>query len=246
MGEKMRLSYSKISDFVACPRKFWLSYIKCVPLQSNKYLVAGKEIHELLHKSTFEQDWKTFLLTHPKYAEFKPMVDNYLEYQEALVKAGGNPVPHIAEMKYHDREWDFSLVIDRIDKHRGRKLLLDYKSDSKVDQNKHDMQLLLYAYFYNKIHPHDPITHYGPFFIKQRKGVAAKEITQEKLQEALDWLKKQKTDIESRGLESNKFLPNPNEHCFFCTHQVTGMCVPGRKQCEVKESVEITEHAELN
>lgn len=239
----MRLSYSKVSDFLQCPRKFWLTNIQKVPLQSNKYLIAGKEIHDILYYSTMEPDWKNYILSHPKYEEYKIMADNYIFYQENYIKSGGNPVPYAVEVKSHNKEWDFSMVFDRIDKHNGRKVLIDYKSDSKVDFEKHEMQLLVYAYFYNHDHPDDPITHYVPFFIKVRKAIKEKdvrEITPERLKKAEEWLRTNKNDIESRGLKSNKFLPNPGFYCNYCSHKATFMCDKYPKE-EEKQIVELNE-----
>ena len=148
-----RLSYSKMGDFVQCPRKFWLSHIKGIPLEQNKYLIAGKETHEILYQSTLESDWKGFILNHPKYIEYKQAMDNYIVYQENLIKAGGSPVPEFAEIKYRDEELDFSLVIDRVDKFAGKRLLSDYKTDRLPEEGKHDRQLLLYVHFFNKNNP---------------------------------------------------------------------------------------------
>lgn len=236
----MRLSYSKVSDFEQCKRKFWLSHIKCLPMKDNKYLVAGKETHEILYLSTLEQDWAGYLVTHPKYQEYKQAIDNYIVYQEKIVAAGANPVPEYAEMKYRDEELDFSLVVDRIDYFNGKRLLIDYKTDRLPDENKHDKQLLLYVHFFNKLHPEKKITHFAPFFVKARKSANIRPVDPVAVQEAVDWLLRTKWDIENRGVESNKFPCNPDNYCIFCNHRE--VCREGMTYiAKASESVEITE-----
>ena len=237
-----RLSYSKITDFVQCPRRYWLSHIKCLPLEQNKYLIAGKETHEILHQSTMVDDWKGFILSHPKYQEYKQSMDNYIVYQEKLIKAGGNPVPEFAEMKYRDEELDFSLVVDRIDEFNGKRLLIDYKTDGTPIEGKHDKQLLLYTHFFNKLHPHTPITHYAPFFVKARKGINVKPVDNVEVMEAVDWLLRTKWDIENRGKESNMFPCKPDKHCNFCSHRLSFCCKQGMDYMDkICQSVEITD-----
>jgi CRISPR/Cas system-associated exonuclease Cas4 (RecB family) len=243
----VRLSYSKISDYENCPRKYWLTYVKEVPIQPNKYLKIGREIHEILYNSTLYKDWRRYLLTHPKYKEYQTMIDNYVSYQEKIVDAGGNPVPELAEMKYREEDLDFSWIIDRIDSFKGRKLLCDYKSDAIADNNKHDKQLLIYTYFYNKRYPEAPITHYAPFFIKTRKSIKAKEVTKEKLDEIYEWFINMKKEIESKGEDYKEFPTKPSKLCEWCSHATTGVCKVGIKHIEENNKiVEMGENNELD
>lgn len=228
----MRLSYSKIADYETCPRKFWFTYIKGLRPEANKYMIAGREIHEMLHYSTMRDNWKEYLLSHPKYDDYKAMVDNYIVYQDKVIKLGADPVPHKTEVKFHDAEYDFSLVIDRVDRFNGRTLITDYKSDAKPDKDKHDKQLLLYSYFYSRKFPEDTVTHYAPFFIKAHKNIKAKELKSEDVQEALEWLKKNKKEIEEKGTNHENFPPKPNRLCEWCGHRTGGYCKEGIKFIE--------------
>jgi hypothetical protein len=222
-----RLSFSKLNDFETCPRKYYLGYIKCVPFVSNQYLEKGKKIHDLLFQSTLVDDWKGYLLGNPEYGDYQIMIDNYIAYQDDVIKKGGDATPFAAEVKFYDREYDFSVVLDRIDKFNGYKLITDYKSDNKPVQGKHDKQLLIYTFFYNKHNPTDPITHFAPLFIKKNKSLKAKPVTEEGIKEAMDWLKKNKADIESRGTDETKYPPNAGFQCKWCSHWETGNCSMG-------------------
>lgn len=232
----MRLSYSKLNDFETCARKYWLTYIKGVPIVANQYLTKGKKIHDLLFQSTLVDDWKGYLIGVPEYSEYGEMINNYVEYQNSVIKSGGTAVPYAAEVKFYDREYDFSVVLDRIDKFNGYKLLTDYKTDGKPVQGKHDKQMLIYAFFYNKHNPTDPITHFAPFFIKKNKTIKAKPVTEEGIKMAMDWVKKHKTDIENRGIDESKYPPSAGFQCKWCSHWETGNCEMGKNYMNRSET----------
>ncbi|TRZ49318.1 MAG: Dna2/Cas4 domain-containing protein [Dehalococcoidia bacterium] len=240
----VRLSYSKITDYEMCPRKYWCTYVKGLRSEPNQYLIAGKEIHELLYNSTLQKDWKKYLLEHPSYDTYKVMIDNYIVYQDKIISVGGNPVPEMAEVKFHDEDLDFSMVIDRVDVFNDRVLLMDYKSDAKVDQDKHDKQLLIYSYFYNKNFPDKPVTHYAPFFIKKNKSIKAKELTDEKMNWAMDWVKKNKEEIESKSDEYKDFPATPGATCRWCGHYLSGVCRVGIKAVQEQMEAEVPKEFE--
>ena len=233
-----RLSYSKLSDFETCPRKFWLTYIKKVPFISNKYLIMGRRIHEILHTSTKKKDWRSYLMNHPQKGKYGLMINNYIEYQDNVIEIAGPDTLTHAEVKLRDEEIDLTGVIDRIDKFNGKVLITDYKSDSKISRTKHDRQLLIYSHLYNKKYE-DKITHMAPLFLKNEAKIKSKIVTQEKIDEAMKWVIELKKDIESRGLDGVNFPPKINKFCAWCSHCESRLCMEGHTA--VHEGPKITE-----
>jgi hypothetical protein len=235
----VRLSYSKLNSYEMCQRQFYYSYIANYPQVQNKYLVEGSEIHNLLYLSTKEDDWKFFLLNHPKYQQYKEMIDNYVKYQEYISVNGGSITPEYAEYKMYDKDLDFSLVIDRIDSFDGKKVICDYKSDSKVDRSKHDKQLILYTYFYNKLKKsgEKEAEYFGPLFLKHDTKLKCKKISQQQIDDVLNWVKRLKKEIESKK-NIEDFKPNINPFCKNCSHFLTGICKDFKKNDEITEMSE--------
>jgi len=239
----MRLSYSKISSYTTCPRKYFFESVVGIQTEPNKYLTIGKRIHEIMYNAVLETDWKKYLQEVKEYQdpEYKPMIDNFIIFQDNVIKAGGNPKPQVAEVKYYDADMDFSLVIDRIDKHENRKLLCDYKSDGTVS-NKHEKQLLIYCFFYNKFHPEDPITHYGPLFIKKQTMIKAKPVTAEKINEAMNWVMENKKEMETKGKDVKEYNEKPGYLCKYCSFAKKGYCEAGytymNNKAETDEMIE--------
>lgn len=230
----MRLSYSKISSYEKCPKEFWLTNIKKVPFVANKYIKAGLRIHELLKEAQDSDDYKKYLMEHPEYQEFKVMIDNFIEYQDNIKELGGDPKPIYSEYKLYDPELDFSLIIDRIDSFNGRGMISDWKSDGKVDREKHDKQLIIYSYMFNKLKKKDDplITDYGAFLLKFDKKIKNKKLTEDKVKETIDWLKRIKSDIDSKGIEEKNYPAKTNEFCKYCSHYTSGLCKEGKEKVE--------------
>jgi CRISPR/Cas system-associated exonuclease Cas4 (RecB family) len=227
----VRLSYSKISDFEMCPRKYYYGYIAKIEGEPNKYLIIGRDIHDILYKSTMEDDPVQYVLAHPKYDEYEDMVNNYVLLLESMKKAGANVIPNKAEIKFHDTVFDFSGIIDRIDKHNGRILISDYKSDNRVNRSKHDRQLLLYSFFYERIYKETP-THIGAFFLRHDNNIKAKEIDREAQSEAVKWLYKTKKEIERKGTDITNYESRPQFLCKYCSFGEIGICKEGKEFLE--------------
>jgi hypothetical protein len=225
----VRLSFSKLKDFEICNRKYWLNHIKKVPFIPNVEMERGRKIHEILYKSTFEIDWKGWLLNHPEYGTFKDMLDNYITYQTTIVGMGGSAKPAKAEYKIYNSDMDFSAVIDRADKFNGQILLTDYKSDAKPNYTKHDDQLLLYTYLLEEETPGLKIHYIAPFFLKHETMVKPKPVDRKKQLEVVNWAKKLKSEIEAKGFDEINFPACPGNLCGWCSHHAAGYCEEGKK-----------------
>jgi RecB family exonuclease len=155
------------------------------------------------------------------------MIDNYISYQDNIIKVGGTPVPFIREYKIFDSELNFSGVIDRGDYHNGKVLLTDYKSDSKVNENKHDDQLLIYSYLLSRQNPSIKVDYISPFFIKHSSNIKPKKVSKERMEKSVKWLINLKNQIESLGTDEKNFPANPCNLCGWCSHHMTGHCQEG-------------------
>jgi CRISPR/Cas system-associated exonuclease Cas4 (RecB family) len=242
----MRLSYSKLKDFEICKKKFFLNHIIKVPFIANEAMEAGKKIHEILYDSTFQINWKDWLISHPEYTTFKDMIDNYITYQSKIVEVGGSPVPFIREYKIYDTELDFSAIIDRADYHNGKVLLSDYKSDGKANYSKHDDQLLIYSYLLSRQNPSVKVDYYAPFFLKHDTMIKPKKLTKEKQEKSVKWMLDMKKEIENCGFDEKNFPASPGNLCGWCSHHTTGYCEEGKKfMCNDVNIVEMGEDDEI-
>jgi hypothetical protein len=224
----MRLSYSKLSDLEVCEKKFFLSHIKFVPTVANKFMKAGIEVHDILYESTKRINWKQYIFSNPKYYEFKEMLDNYIDYQDRLIASGGSSMPLHAELKLFDPKFNFSLKIDRVDKGaRDRVLISDYKSDASPDYKKHRRQLLIYAFFYNRLMK-ERVTHIAPLFLKKPIKLRASKIVTREMDEAIFWIKKGMKKVDDKGKSEDKYEAKPSPLCLYCTHYELNYCKIGR------------------
>jgi len=242
----VRLSYSKINSFRTCPRQYYYSSVKKVPFVPNKWMIAGNEVHKIYEDASLSDDYETYITTHKDYDKYKVMMDNYISYMKHIESQGENPKPKVAELKIYDKDFDFSLIIDRIDaKKDGTVLLSDYKTDSKVNYDKHMNQLLIYSYFFEKKYG-KPVDYIGVYFCKHHKKLNKPvKVTKELIDGAIKWLMDGKKDIESLiGKPETAYTAKTSKLCEYCSHRINGYCKEGAKYVEdlykTSEPVEVS------
>jgi len=223
----MRLSYSKLRSFETCPRQFFYSAIKKISYVPNKYMKAGLNMHDMLYKSTFEEDWEGWITNHEIYPEYTEMCDNYIVYNKKIKEKSNNKNPLFAEHKIHDKEHDFALVIDRVDLFDKELLLSDYKTDASGSITKHDKQLLLYSYFFQRAYPQYRITHIAALYLKKKRLGKIRPIDSEEVKNTVKWMKDLKAEIESRTPVEENFEPNCSRLCNWCGFRDNGVCKEG-------------------
>jgi len=103
----------------------------------------------------------------------------------------------------------------------------DYKSDSKVNENKHDDQLLIYSYLLSRQNPSIKVDYISPFFIKHSSNIKPKKVSKERMEKSVKWLINLKNQIESLGTDEKNFPANPCNLCGWCSHHMTGHCQEG-------------------
>ena len=227
----VRLSYSKVKSFDTCPRQYYFSSVKKVPFVSNKWMKAGNDVHKIYELASLSDDYEQYITTHEDYEKYKVMMDNYIRYMKYIESQGESPKPKVAELKFHDKDFDFALIIDRIDvKKDGTVLLSDYKTDSKVDYDKHMNQVLLYSYFFEKKYG-KPIDYVGVYFCKHHKKLNRPvKVTKELVDGAMKWFLGIKKKIEAlEGQPEEAYEAKTSKLCEYCSHQQQGFCKPGMK-----------------
>jgi len=230
----VRLSYSKVKSYDTCQRQYYFSSVMKVPFVSNKWMVAGNDVHTIYEDASLSDDYEMYITTHKDYDKYKVMMDNYIRYMQHVEKQGESPKPKITELKFWDADFDFSLIIDRIDQKKdGTTLLSDYKTDGKVDYDKHMNQVLLYAYFFEKKYG-KKIDYVGVYFAKHHKKLNRPlKVTKELIDGAMKWMTDIKADIESKlGKPEDAYECTFSRLCEYCSHRDKGFCKPGVKYVE--------------
>jgi len=230
----VRLSYSKLNSFNTCPRQYYFSSVKKVPFKANKWMIAGSDVHKIYEDASLSPNYRQYITTHKDYEKYKVMMDNYIKYMQHIESRGESPRPKVAELKLYDKDLDFALIIDRIDvKMDGTTLLSDYKTDSKVNYDKHMNQLLLYAYFFQK-HYDREIDYVGVYFCKHHKKLNRPvKVTKELVDDAMKWLLDTKEEIESLiDKPEEAYEAKTSRLCEYCSHREAGFCKPGMKYVE--------------
>jgi hypothetical protein len=203
-------------------------HIKQVPIIENIFMTRGKEIHEMLYESSMASDWKEFLETHEKKEDYKEMINNYICYQDNAIKEWNMCRPRYAEIKLYDAEEDFSLVIDRVDVIDKKIIISDYKSDAKFNEFKHDKQLVLYSWFYNKMLNRENYPVYiKPIFLKKKKQFDERLVTKEMFNENLNWFHTNKNGIITNLNNPDHFTPTTSPLCKWCPCYLSGECKEG-------------------
>lgn len=232
----VRLSYSKVKSFDTCPRQYYFSTVKKVPFVQNKWMKAGNDVHKIYEDASISDNYELYIKSHDDYDKYKVMMDNYIKYMQHIEKQGESTKPKITELKFHDKDYDFALIIDRIDvKKDGTSLLSDYKTDGKVDYNKHMNQVLLYAYFFEKEYGKS-IDYVGVYFAKHHKKLNRPvKVTKELIDGAMKWFTDIKKEIELKiGLPEEAYEAKTQKLCEYCSHAQSGICKPGLAYVESK------------
>ena len=237
----VRLSYSKVNSFNTCPRQYYFSSVKKVPFISNKWMIAGNDVHRMFEDASMSDDYVLYLTTHEDYDKYKVMCDNYISYMKFVEATGESTKPKTVELKIYDKDYDFALIIDRIDvKKDGTTLITDYKTDGQVNYKKHQNQLLLYSYFLDKNTPEGIKTDYiGVFFCKHHKKLNRPvKVTKEKVDEAMNWFLEIKDKIEALMNEPEEaYEAKTSSFCAYCSHYTSGNCKPGVDHVDNKGEV---------
>lgn len=146
-------SFSKISTWVSCPKKFKYCYIDKVPVEERDRtpLIKGGAIHSILEHYPNPSN-------HKKAPEYQHIVDEYLKsgYRELFDLPNTRELAIALDENFNPVEYSKSTLfrgyIDFVAMKDNRMLICDYKSGKAKDEKYQDYsQLIYYAiYMFNK------------------------------------------------------------------------------------------------
>jgi len=232
-----RTSFSQNNMFHKCPRAWFYSYVKKVPVISDmSYAHAGNVIHKVLEewyanklttmdaaKKKFELLWKVNKLDTAKWlkdsVDFIETEKKKSEYWLMCVNGINLKVDTTSvEMKifFKDVLGYLDVVNTKEDK------IWDWKSStrSKENEEEYTMQLMFYSYLYKRKFGR-LLADAGVFYLKYTgtKGTLVVHPTEKDIEQSEKW----HTDIQQRMeiVTSSNKTPEMCDHCFFfCPHKV--------------------------
>lgn len=231
------LSWSRLSDYNQCPRKFRLKYIDKVFKEEEKsiHLQKGAELHKQL------EDYVLARLGHgqmpigfaPQVQQTIPIIDGffasgYQVYPEAQVSAGRNwqPLEWFDKSTMYRAIWDVIAIKDTV-------FIGDYKSGKVYDYGKDYGQLHLSGAIALHRFPDKPAVDVAYLYIEHKHTVSFRIYRDEAYRRKPEdvHLSMVQTHFENefeKVQKDTEFKPTPNEFCKWCPANKT-QCQFSRK-----------------
>lgn len=230
----MKLSKSKVNQFLKCRRAFKYQYIDEIEQEPNDAMQMGTDIHELA-----EQFIKTGGISSDNYREkLQELADKQDSQYDLDIHLN-----HLAEffedvfqnekMHYevfsvedyiHDKEHDFSGLADLVVRDENNDvIIIDYKSGKSNSIKKYRLELVYYKMLLESKYPNIDIISAGIFFTKDGKARFLNFVecqdkgaycTEKDCQAAIDFL-----DFVREEVKANRLEPNRGFLCRYCSYQ---------------------------
>lgn len=240
-GERLRLSYSKMSLFERCPRAYYKLYNEKIPPKPQPFFSFGSCIHAVMEhvydpasrqrptlehlQSLLEEQWRFFRSGYRSieeneqyFAEGAKILETY--YRQFIENQPFRPATHIES--YFELPVGNNAImtgfIDRIDKlPKGGSIILDYKTEpterSQEDIDK-DLQLTLY-YWAGREFLNKDIHQLGLFMMKHNKLMLTTR-TPDDIPPLLE-----RINVTVRRIQATTtFEPRINKYCLSCDHLI--------------------------
>jgi CRISPR/Cas system-associated exonuclease Cas4 (RecB family) len=221
------LSWSRLSDYNQCPRKFVLKYIeKKFPEEKEKsiHLIKGEELHKQLEDYVLAKNGQAQMPVgfSPAVKDALPLVDSffaqgYTVYPEAQVSAGRDWKP----LEWFDKNTMYRAIWDMIAIKPQTVFIGDYKSGKVYDYTSEYGQLHLSACMAMERFSDATEVHTAYIYLEHKKTQKIKLIRDEDH-------RKSSTDVlhanvrkhfeeEFEKVQAEKeWKPTPNEFCKWC------------------------------
>lgn len=229
----MRMSKSKINDYLTCPRQFKYKYIDELPYDSGIYARKGNVVHKLAEdvaNALINEDnittelIKQYVYMYRDDSEFDIEVhaQSLIEFfRDVLIDNGCKIVS--AEQEIYDQELDIKGYIDLIlEDENGNYVVIDYKSGTVRPITKYMRELCIYKHLVEYKYPDKKVVTAGIFFTKenqyrftnftesQKKGSYIKHEEYMEIFTLIDWVRYM--------IDSNQFYPKRSYLCDnFCS-----------------------------
>jgi RecB family exonuclease len=165
--KRLTLSYSSISTFRQCIRKYYYQYVLRLPTKEKDYFILGKMVHyvlEIFYKEMMSNQKQ--LLGPLMGASFKQAREKFVEADDAILMQAKNMLQDylgrvIAKREFpkemlQEEKFEIEIdgvpvtgVIDRIDfNNNNEATVIDYKTGKRIKDPKdfdNDLQLPIYA-----------------------------------------------------------------------------------------------------
>ena len=139
--KELRFSYSALNAFDGCPNRYYLSYIKKERGEKGIALIRGSKLHKDMEEAS---SGKSMSQMKDHLFSYNPVLFPVAEWLEEQ----GMTEPEGIELKITNPAFNFTGVIDRIDKFRGGRILIDWKSGQDRGITPHLKQLAIYDWLY--------------------------------------------------------------------------------------------------
>lgn len=171
----MRLSKSKVNDFINCPRKFKYRYIDELESKPNEFAVLGTNVHqiaqdfiELNQIGTYDEILKTLLDFESNYE------DDYTEHCKNLAKFFYEMLVEkeykcfIAEKYLFSEKYNFNGYADIVlEDKEGKLFVIDYKTGKASSASKYKLELCYYKMLIEEQYPDKEVIKAGIYFTKE-------------------------------------------------------------------------------
>lgn len=231
----MRLSKSKVNDFLSCRRKFKYRYIDEISVPQNEYAHKGTVVHtlaenvarELQSSDNITSDLVTKLIDmYYDGSEFdiQEHAASLSQFFIDMLIGGGYKIFGI-EDEIYDEAYDLKGFVDIIlEDQDGNLSIVDYKSSKNPKGiREYIKELCIYKYLVETKYPDRKVSTAGIFFTAtnqyrctnfvetQSKGSYTNEEDYRSVFELMDWI---------RGMiDDEQFQPNRSYSCKFCDYQ---------------------------
>lgn len=231
----MRLSKSKINEFISCSRKFRYRYIDKIEVPQNEYAHKGSIVHalaenvakELQKTDNIDSDTITRLINmYYDDSEFdiQEHAASLRQFFIDMLIHEGYTIFGVEEEIY-DEEYDLKGYVDIIlEDEDGNLSIIDYKSSKKAKSIREYLkELCIYKYLVESKYPDRNVITAGVFFTavnqyrctnfveSQKKGSYTNKEDYDSVFDLIDWVRAM--------IDGGHFNPNRGFLCRYCDYQ---------------------------
>ena len=230
----MRLSKSKVNDFLHCRRSFKYRYIDKIEQKANDFMALGTDVHQIaedfikkegISSENYRQKLQELADDYGSQYNLKIHLDHLAEFFEDIFKNEKMKYEVFSSEEYlYDEVHDFSGLADLVVRDENNDIIIiDYKTGKSNSIKKYRLELCYYKMLLESKYPNIDIIAAGIFFTKDGKTrflSFAEDVdkgaycTQKDCQAALDLL-----DFVRKEAEAGRFNPNRQFLCKYCSYQ---------------------------
>lgn len=224
------LSYSRLSTYQSCARKFKLQYLdKAFPDDSdNPNFVRGNRVHSQLEhyvmwKNAGENFEKPAMVEEAKNAI--PIIDKiYESYTTVLPEQKLCIDRNWNKIGWFDKQAYLRAILDLIAFKPGKALICDYKTGKVRDYDQYGGQLHLNAAMVFAIEPEVEVLDVAYLFVDHKQTVKV-QFTRDQYNEFRDHFEEEHRKVNTE----NEWAPTINQYCKWCPAT--------RQQCEFSKEL---------